>query len=86
MYDEVVDKVSQLMTAAFGLVAALAWNEAIKEAIVSLEIQAYGVWVYPIVVTIIAVVMAVWLGKLATKAKTLDDKIKSRISRKKEEE
>jgi hypothetical protein len=74
------------MTAAFGLVAALAWNEAIKEAITSLAIKEYGIWIYPIVVTIIAVIMAVWLGKLAAKAKDLDDKIKSKISRKKEEE
>ena len=79
MYDEMVDKVSQLMTAAFGLVAALAWNDAIKSAIASLDIEVYGVWVYPIVVTIIAVVMTVWLGRVATKAKTLDDRLKGRI-------
>jgi hypothetical protein len=85
MYDDVIDKVSQLMTAAFGLVAALAWNEAIREAIISMGFKQYGIWIYPIVVTIIAVFMAVWLGKLASKAKSLDDKLKSKISRKKEE-
>ena len=79
MYDDVIDKVSQLMTAAFGLVAALAWNEAIKEAIVSMGIREYGIWIYPIVVTLIAVFMAVWLGKLASKAKKLDDKLKGGI-------
>lgn len=30
MSREVLDKVIQLMTAAFGLVAALAWNDAIQ--------------------------------------------------------
>ncbi|CAN5906742.1 hypothetical protein BH23ACT11_BH23ACT11_00500 [soil metagenome] len=30
MSSEVLDKILQLMTAAFGLVAALAWNEAIQ--------------------------------------------------------
>jgi len=28
---EVIDKISQLMAAAFGLVAALAWNEPIQD-------------------------------------------------------
>jgi hypothetical protein len=31
MQKEVIDKITALMTAAFGLVAALAWNSAIQE-------------------------------------------------------
>jgi membrane protein YdbS with pleckstrin-like domain len=85
MYDEVVDKISQLMTAAFGLVAALAWNEAIKAAITSMGFAEYGLWVYAIVVTVIAVLMVVWIGKIAAKAKDLDDRLKGKISRKKKE-
>ena len=81
MYDEVVDKVSQLMTAAFGLVAALAWNEAIKAAITSLGFADYGLWIYAIVVTVIAVFMAIWLGRIAQKAKELDDRLKSGIEK-----
>jgi Family of unknown function (DUF5654) len=31
MQKEVIEKIAALITAAFGLVAALAWNEAIQE-------------------------------------------------------
>ncbi|MEM7815991.1 MAG: DUF5654 family protein [Candidatus Aenigmatarchaeota archaeon] len=66
---EVIDKIASLMTAAFGLVAALAWNEAIKNAIGSLGLQAYGPWLYAIIVTVIAVVATIYIGKIAAKAK-----------------
>jgi hypothetical protein len=39
---DVIDKIAALMTAAFGLVAALAWNDAIKSSIEALGLQAYG--------------------------------------------
>jgi len=68
MSKDVIDKIAALMTAAFGLVAALAWNDAIKSAIESLGLQAYGPWLYAIVVTIIAVVMTVYIGRVAAKA------------------
>ena len=56
------------MTAAFGLVAALAWNDAIKSGIESLGLTAYGPWLYAIIVTVIAVVVTVWIGRIAAKA------------------
>ena len=66
---EVIDKIAALMTAAFGLVAALAWNDAIKSAIESLGLTAYGPWLYAIIVTIIAVVVTIYIGRIAAKAK-----------------
>ncbi len=83
MYDEVIDKMSQLMTSAFGLVAALAWNDAIKQTIASLGLKEYGPWVYAIIVTVLAVVLTMWIGRLASKAKVLDDKIKTKVVKKK---
>lgn len=65
---EIIDKISALITAAFGLVAALAWNDAIKSAIESLGLTAYGPWLYAIVVTVIAVVATIWIGRIAAKA------------------
>ena len=65
---EVVDKIAALLTAAFGLVAALAWNDAIKSAIESMGLTAYGPWLYAIVVTILAVVVTLYIGKVAAKA------------------
>jgi hypothetical protein len=66
---DVIDKIAALMTAAFGLVAALAWNDAIKSAILSLGLEVYGPWLYAIIVTIIAVVATIYIGRIASKAK-----------------
>ncbi len=64
---EVIGKVSALMTAAFAFVAALAWNDAIKNAIASLHLEAYGPLFYAIIVTVIAVVASIWIGRIAGK-------------------
>jgi hypothetical protein len=78
MQKEVIDKVSELMTAAFGLIAALAWNEAIKSLFVEggplAGAAAYGPWIYAIFVTVIAVVMAIYIGRLAKKAAVTSEK------------
>jgi hypothetical protein len=70
---EVLDKVAALMTAAFGLVAALAWNDAIKSLFAEggplYFMASYGIWVYAILVTVIAVFATIWIGKMAEKAK-----------------
>ena len=70
---EVIEKIAALMTAAFGLIAALAWNEAIsglfKEGGPLHFLAAYGVWAYAIIITIIAVVMTIWIGRIAAKVK-----------------
>ena len=72
MKKDIIEKISALMTAAFGLVAALAWNDTIKE----LFKQIFGeqstlpaMAVYAIVVTIIAVVATIQIGKLESRAK-----------------
>ena len=69
---EVIEKIAALMTAAFGLVAALAWNGAIR-AIFS-EVfgdpdELVAMLVYAVVVTIIAVIVTIWIAKAAEKAK-----------------
>jgi uncharacterized membrane protein YbhN (UPF0104 family) len=71
---EVIDKIAALMTAAFGLVAALAWNDAIKSTIASLGLEAYGPWLYAIVVTILAVVVTLYIGRVASRAQGLAEK------------
>ena len=71
MKKEVIEKISALMTAAFGLIAALAWNDAIKSLFAPggplAFVAVYGVWVYAIFVTVLAIVMAIWIGKAAQK-------------------
>ncbi|MBN2111712.1 hypothetical protein JW707_01300 [Candidatus Woesearchaeota archaeon] len=79
MKAKLIEKLAALITAAFGLVAALAWNDAIKALFVGpcgsenagllCAIAFGGPWVYAIIVTVIAVVATVWIGKVAEKAK-----------------
>jgi hypothetical protein len=60
-----------LATAAFGMVAALAWNAAITELFKAVFGQAGGIvglFVYAIVVTAIAVLVMVNLAKMAERA------------------
>ena len=84
MHKDVAEKMAALVTAAFGLVAALAWNDAIKalfkgpctilgvpnpDAGALCQLSAGGPWVYAIIVTIIAVFMTIWIARIAEKAK-----------------
>lgn len=71
MQKDVVEKLAALITAAFGLVAALAWNSAIQEIFRTLFGEQSGIWAmlsYAIAVTIIAVFITIWVGRVATKA------------------
>jgi len=79
MESDIIEKLAALVTAAFGLVAALAWNDAIRALFVGpcgaenagalCSLSAGGPWVYAVVVTIIAVVATLWIAKAAEKAK-----------------
>ncbi len=70
MQKEVIEKIAALITAAFGLVTALAWNEAIQEIFRLIFGDQSGVWAmiaYAVAVTIIAVVVTIWIGRVAEK-------------------
>ena len=57
-----------LATVAFGLLAAGAWNAAIKDLVAMIVPGQSGVWgelVYAVIVTILAIVVVQNLGKLA---------------------
>lgn len=69
---EVVDKIAALITAAFGLVAALAWNGAIQAIFAEVFGEAGNIAAmlgYAILVTVIAVVVTIWIGRVAENAK-----------------
>jgi len=69
---EVIDKIAALITAAFGLVAALAWNGAILAIFQQIFGEATSVpamVIYAVVVTIIAVIATIWIGRAAAKSK-----------------
>jgi len=67
---------SALITAAFGLVAALAWNTAIQSAVGTFFKSDNAVWgqlIYAILVTLLAVIMVIFITRTAKK---LSDQIK----------
>ena len=68
----VLDKIAALVTAAFGLVAALAWNEAIKAIFKEIfgEAESIGpLLIYAIVVTIAAVILTIIVARAVSNAK-----------------
>lgn len=72
MSSEVLDRILQLMTAAFGLVAALAWNDAIQTLFNELFGEAAGLaakFFYAAIITIVVVVVTVRLGRLSERLK-----------------
>lgn len=69
---EVIDKLAALVTAAFGLVAALAWNSAIQavfKEIFGEQSSIPAMLGYAVFVTVIAVIFTLWIGFVSNKAK-----------------
>ncbi len=76
---ELFKTMSQLATAAFGFVAALAWNDAIKSLIDKFVSEGSGLrskFYYAIIATVLAVVISYYLGRL-TQAQTNKEKSSS---------
>lgn len=69
---KVIETFAALITSAFGLVAALAWNETIKTAVGLVFTTEDGIWgllVYAIIVTFIAVIATLLIAWQADKLK-----------------
>ncbi len=67
---QVLETIATLMTTAFGLIAALAWNEAIKTLITEMVGKGNdltGLFIYAIIITIIAVVATILIARLISK-------------------
>jgi len=72
---QLLETTAALITAAFGLVAALAWNETIKSIIntyVSSDNTVWGNLVYAIIVTIIAVAATMLIARALGKLKAAE--------------
>src|ERR687894_1013668 len=79
---EVLDKLMELVTAAFGLVAALAWNTAIQELFTMIYPQSGDLiakFIYAITVTVIVVFVTIRLGRLAEQAKEREKSLVNRL-------
>lgn len=60
-----------LMTAAFGLIAALAWNKFITDLIALFMKPGAGVWAelaYAVIITVIAILVIQAMGRLAERS------------------
>ena len=71
MRKQIIEKVAALMTAAFGLVAALAWNTAIQQIFKNIfgdQSSVAAMVTYAVVVTTIAVLVIVWIGRVAERS------------------
>lgn len=69
---EVIEKLAALITSAFGLVAALAWNSAIQQIFATVfgsMSELYALILYAIVVTVIAVLATIYIGRIAGRMK-----------------
>ena len=69
---EIIDKLSDLITAAFALVAALAWNSAIQAVFAEIfgeQSTIPAMLGYAVTVTILAVAFTMWIGFVAKRAK-----------------
>jgi len=63
-----IETLTTLLTTAFGLVAAFAWNEVVKSAIskyIAPGSTVLSQLIYAVMVTLLAVVISFQLGKLA---------------------
>ncbi len=70
MKKDVIEKLAALITAAFGLVAALAWNGAIQAIFEKYYGTGSGIepmLTYAVVVTIVAVLATIWIGKVSSR-------------------
>ncbi|MAF14020.1 MAG: hypothetical protein CMI53_03970 [Parcubacteria group bacterium] len=70
---EILEKVSSLTTAGFGLVAALAWNDAIKAVFAQFFPKpgdnVLALLSYALVITILVVIVTIQLGRTVNLAK-----------------
>ena len=67
-----IEKLATLITAAFGLIAALAWNgeiQSVFKKFFGTSDQIMPMVIYALVVTFIAVILTVWIGRVLDKTK-----------------
>lgn len=76
---EILEKFSSLITTGFGLVAALAWNQVIKDFIDSIlpkPSMLMGELIYAVIITVLVVLFTFNLGRIINKLKETIEKEK----------
>ncbi len=70
MKSQILPTIATLMTTAFGLIAALAWNQAIQAIILQVlpkQSGILGLVIYAIIITIIAVIATISIARTISK-------------------
>ncbi len=74
IHERTVSELIRLMTASFGLIAALAWNQVIQEFVNNYIRPFFGkqsglisLFIYAVFITIFVVVVTYFLGRFAKK-------------------
>ena len=70
--EELIEKFTQLITSGFGLVAALAWNEAIQEVFSRFFKEGEGLFAkvsYAVIVTLITILIVYQLSQISNRIK-----------------
>lgn len=68
--NQVLTTIATLITTAFGLIAALAWNDAIKAMILAFlppQSGITGLLIYAVIITIIAVIATILIARAIAK-------------------
>jgi uncharacterized membrane protein (DUF106 family) len=86
----VIKQIAALATSGFGLVAALAWNAVITELVNTYIKPLVGptsglisLFLYAVIVTVLAVLITVQLSELEQRVESLNEKISQRIKNRK---
>jgi len=78
MKGQVMESIASLITVAFGLIAALAWNSAISaliKQILGAGNGLTGLFTYAILITIIAVIATILIGRVIKTSEVQDVRI-----------
>lgn len=82
MTKKFIEKFAALITGAFALLAALAWNDAIKSLIntyISKGDDVLSLFIYAIIVTILAVVISYYINEFATQILKREEKLAKKV-------
>lgn len=84
MTKKFIEKFAALITGAFALLAALAWNDAIKTLIntyISKGDDVLSLFIYAIIVTILAVLVAYYINEFATKIIKREERLAKKVEK-----
>jgi len=73
MIRRIVEQTTLFITGAISFIAALAWNDAVRSLLEIINKPPYGVFTYAITVTILAIALSIWLGKVNYRYGNPDD-------------